>query len=273
MAASVVAVASDERAPQPQEPGVRARDAQRGQQRPRAGGTRRARSAPRADDRAEHPRAHERRDRDRHDEVARAPAAARVHEQRSDGARDEDADREGDDAVGHDGRALVVVVGHLGRHGDVRHLEQRVGGRCDEERDAGPQRGATGGQPGWCREHGDEERWEQQRPREHPRPPSAPPGLGAVRPAADQRVPDDVPQLRDEDGDTGEARGDAEGVGEEVEQQQAGHRPEGTGRQRAQRVPDIGAAAESSRPCHLNHARILARAPAARALSSTSTAT
>jgi hypothetical protein len=59
--------------------------------------------------------------------------AGGVDHDRGDPTGDQDRDREDGDPPGHQSRTFVVTLGHLGRHRDVWHLEERVPGRGRQE--------------------------------------------------------------------------------------------------------------------------------------------
>ncbi len=201
------------------------------------------RGVPRTGDRPEHAAGEQQRHEHRHREVAGPAAAERVDDGGCTGPGQQDAERQGGDPPRHERRALARVVGDLGRLGDVGHLEAPVGGRGEQEGHRDPSRREPG-----RRARAGEDQHEQRRQREaageHPRPARTPAALRAVRPAADPRVEHDVPGLGREHHQPGETGGDAELVGQVVEQQQAGHRAERRGPDRAQRVAQVGSAGQ-----------------------------
>ena len=196
------------------------------------------------------PRAHRAEEDERADEQADAAVSPfrpeRVAHHRAEPAAHEDRQCEDRDPPGHEPGALVVVVGHLGRHRDVGHLEERVGRRAGHEEHDHPGGGDAGGR-GRSREEEDEgDREQGTRTDEEGTTTTRRVG----RPVADPTchgVQHDVPRLGEEDDEARETGGHPEPVGEVGQEQEAGHGAERAGGDRSQAVPSPGRRGEGRR--------------------------
>jgi hypothetical protein len=98
---------------------------------------------PRAEKDTQGPHQDETADEDARPPVACQTAAGLLDRERSECSRDEDGQRQNGDAPGHEPGPFRVAVGELGRHRDVRNLEEseRGGGRQEGERYVGTRGG------------------------------------------------------------------------------------------------------------------------------------
>ena len=153
-----------------------------------------------------------------HHPVAGA-AAHRVAEHRGAGPAGQDGDGEHGDPPGQQHGALVRVVGDLRRQRDEGDLEHRVRHGAEDEGHHHPGDG-DGLRPDRAGEEQDEADGQAEPADQQERAASPGAGQPVADPAGDG-VEQDVERLRQEDDDPGQQGGDAEGVGQVGEQQQA----------------------------------------------------
>jgi hypothetical protein len=160
-----------------------------------------------------------------HEAVA-GGARDEVDDERGRAAGEQDRQAEDDDPPGHEAGALGIGRRHLGGHRDEGHLEEAVGRGASDERDQNPRDGEGLRGLGAGEERDEGEREGEAAPEDEGATAALGRG-GAVADPAGDRVEDEVPRLGDEDDQTGQARGDAEAVGEVGQEQQPGDGGEG----------------------------------------------
>ena len=154
------------------------------------------------------------------DDAVAPDGPERVTDGRGRAAADEDREGEDRDPPRHEPGALVVVVGDLGRHRDVGHLEEAVGRRAGEVGHGHP----SGREPLRRRRAEEEQREGGREEQSGSDEEGSPAAVRVRRPVADaarDRVEHDVPRLGREDDDPGGRGRHAEPVGEVGQQEQA----------------------------------------------------
>jgi primosomal replication protein N len=157
----------------------------------------------------------------RHDQAHHAVAVAaadRVTDRGGAAAADQDRDGQHRDPPRHQPRPLAVVVGDLGRHGDVGDLEERVRRRAPHERDQHP----SGVEPlraeiRYCEQQREAGRQRQATAKQE-RPARPEWRLVPIADPAGDRVEHHVEGFRQQHDRTGEHGRDAERVGQIGEQ-------------------------------------------------------
>lgn len=187
--------------------------------------------------RPEHADGQQQCDGDAHQPVALRGVSVGVRDGGGQRPGQQDGDTEEAHPPAEDAAAFVRVLGHLGGHGHVRHLEDGVRGGGEQEED-GDVAGRRGAPQRWRGEDQREERRQGAGAEQQERPAWAAAQPAAVGDGTDQRVDQDVPGLGQEDSGARDGGGHGEDVGEVVEQDQARHGREGARAERAEAVAD-----------------------------------